>query len=324
MAFGLLDFELDFVDLFFDVGGAAGRGFFRFPDFVQIGVFFLQAIDFFVDQLQAFFAGVVAFFFHVHPLHFELDDAAVEFVHLLGFGIQLHFDAAGRFVNQINRFVGQKAVGDVAVAQFGGGDNRRVGDVDAVMDFVTLLQTAQNRNRVFHAGFAHQYFLETALQRGIFFDVLAVFVERGRADAVQLAARQRRFEHIARVHRAVGFARAHEGVDFVDENQRVAVVFGQVVQHGFKAFFKLAAIFRTGNQRGQIEYQQAFVAQAFGYFAVHNTLRQAFHNCGFAHARLADKHGVVFGTALQNLNRAADFVVAADYWVELAVAGALG
>ena len=50
LALGLLDFHLDIVDLFFDVGGTGRRSFFRFPDFVQIGVFFLQTGDFFVDQ----------------------------------------------------------------------------------------------------------------------------------------------------------------------------------------------------------------------------------------------------------------------------------
>jgi hypothetical protein len=76
--------------------------------------------------------------------------------------------------------------------------------------------------------------LETALKRGIFFNVLAVFIERGGADAVQFAARQGRFEHIARIHRAIGFARTHQGVDFINKNHGLAIVFGQIVQHRFE------------------------------------------------------------------------------------------
>ena len=98
-----------------------------------------------------------------------------------------------------------------------------------MVDFVTLLQAAQNRNRVFHARLVHQHFLETTLQRRIFFNILTIFVQRGRADAMQFAPRQRRFEHIARVHRAIGFARAHQCVNFINKNQRVAIVFCQVV-----------------------------------------------------------------------------------------------
>ena len=260
LAFGLLDFDFDVVHLFLDVGGAGRRGFLGFPDFVQIGVFFLQAVDFLVYQLQTFFAGVIALFGNVHFFHFELNDAAVEFVHLLGFAVQLHFDAAGGFVNQINRFVGQEAVGDVAVAQLCGGNDGGVGNVDAVVDFVAFLQTAQDGNGVFHAGFADQYFLEAAFECRIFFDVLAVFVQSGRADTVQFAARQSRFQHIARIHCAVGFACADQSMDFIDENQSVAIVFCQVVQHAFQAFLKFAAVFRAGNQCRQIQNQQAFVA----------------------------------------------------------------
>ena len=184
LAFGLLDFDFDIVHLFLNVGGAGRRGFLGFPDFVQIGVFFLQAVDFFVYQFQTFFAGLVAFFGNVHFFHYELDDATVEFVHLLGFAVQLHFDAAGGFVNQINRFVGQEAVGDVAVAQFRCGNDGRVGDVDAVVDFVTLLQTTQDGDGVFHARLANQYFLEAAFECRIFLDVLTVFVQSSRTDTV--------------------------------------------------------------------------------------------------------------------------------------------
>ena len=232
-AFGLFDFVFDFVDLRLQIGQAHGRSFFSLPHFVQIGIFFFQTGNFFVNQSQTFFARLVAFFRNVHFLHFQLDDAAVELVHLLGFGFFLDFDAAGRFVNQINGFVGQEAVGNIAVGQFCRRHNRRVGNFHAVVDFVAVLQAAQNRNRVFHARFAHQHFLEAAFQRSIFFDVLAVFVQRGCADAVQFAARQGRFQHIARIHGTVCFARAHQCVDFVNKNQRVAVVFCQIVQHCF-------------------------------------------------------------------------------------------
>ena len=51
---------------------------------------------------------------------------------------------------------------------------------------------------------------------------------------------------------------------------------------------------------------------------------QAFDDGGFTHARFADQYGVIFSAALQHLNGAADFVVAADNGVKFTVAGALG
>jgi hypothetical protein len=48
-----------------------------------------------------------------------------------------------------------------------------------------------------------------------------LIVERGRADAAQLAARQRRLEHVGRVHGAFGRARADQRVQLVDEQHDV-------------------------------------------------------------------------------------------------------
>jgi len=44
--------------------------------------------------------------------------------------------------------------------------------------------------------------LEAAFERGILLNVFALLVERGRADAVQLAAGEHGLEHVAGVHRA--------------------------------------------------------------------------------------------------------------------------
>ena len=66
------------------------------------------------------------------------------------------------------------------------------------------------------------------------------------------------------------------------------------------------------------------VLPGFGHFAIHDALRQAFHNRGFTDAGFANQYGVVFGAPLQHLNGAADFVVAADNGVELAFARPFG
>ena len=64
--------------------------------------------------------------------------------------------------------------------------------------------------------------LEATRQGSVLLDVLAVLVERRRADALDLATRQRRLEHVARVDRALGAARADKRVQLVDEQDDVA------------------------------------------------------------------------------------------------------
>ena len=166
--------------------------------------------------------------------------------------------------------------------------------------------------------------LEPARQRRVLFDMLAILIERGGADAMQFAARQRRLEQVGRIHRAVGLAGADQGVHLVDEQDDPAFGRGDFLQHGFQPLLEFAAVFRARDQRAQIERQQLLVLQAFRHVAVDDAQRQAFDDRGLADAGLADQHRIVLGAAGQHLDGAADFLVAADHRIELAVARRLG
>ena len=127
------------------------------------------------------------------------------------------------------------------------------------MLLVFVLQAAQNRNRILDRRFGDEDRLETAGERRVLLHVLLVFVERGGADAVQLAARQRRLEQIGGVHGAVGFAGADQRVHLVDEQNDAAVRGSHLVQHRLQPLLEFAAIFRAGNQRTEIEREQFLV-----------------------------------------------------------------
>ena len=62
------------------------------------------------------------------------------------------------------------------------GYERSICDADAVMHLVAFLQATQNRNRIFYTRLIHEHRLETPLERSVFLDVLAIFIDRGRAD----------------------------------------------------------------------------------------------------------------------------------------------
>jgi Protein of unknown function (DUF3170). len=47
-----------------------------------------------------------------------------------------------------------------------------------------FFEVAQNRDGVFDIGLVDQYFLKAAFQGGVLFDVFAVFIQRGSADAM--------------------------------------------------------------------------------------------------------------------------------------------
>ena len=188
------------------------------------------------------------------------------------------------------------------------------------MLLVLVLQAAQDRDRVLDRRLGDEDRLEAPRQRRVLLDVLLVFVERGGADAVQFAARQRRLEQVRGVHRAVGLAGADQRVHLVDEQDDAAVRRRHLLQHGLEPLLELAAIFRAGDQRAHVEREQLLVLQAFRHVAVDDALRQALDDRGLADAGLADQHRIVLGAAREHLDGAADFLVAADHRIDLAVA----
>ena len=124
----------------------------------------------------------------------------------------------------------------------------------------------------------------------------------------------------ARVHRAFGPARAHQVVQFVDEQNDLALGGLHLLQHGLQPFLELAAVLRSGDQRAEIERQKLLALQCLGHVAIDDAQRQAVDDGGLADAGLADQHGIVLGAARQHLDGAADFLVAPDHRIELALA----
>src|SRR5690606_15417957 len=216
-------------------------------------------------------------------------------------------------------FVRQLAIRQITVAQRRGGDHGAVLYPYAVMHLVPILQTTQDANGIFDARLIDEHGLEAPFKRGVLLDVLAVLVERGRANRAQFPSRQHRLEHIAGIDRAFRRARANNGMQLVQKQDDASVAVGDFLQHRLQPLLELAPKLRARQQRANIQRDQLFITQPFGYVAVDDALRQAFDNRRLADARLTNQHRVVLGAAADHLNDAAHLVLAPDHRVELAL-----
>ena len=106
-----------------------------------------------------------------------------------------------RFIDHVNRLVGQFAVVDIARGQFDGGFDGFIGVADVVMLFEIGFQPHQNFDRILDSGFNHIDFLEPARQGAVLFKMLAEFLIGRGPHATQLAALKRGFEQVGRIHR---------------------------------------------------------------------------------------------------------------------------
>ena len=195
----------------------------------------------------------------------------------------------------------------------------------AMMPRVPLAQAAKDFDRLVDARLLDHDRLESALERGIRLDVLSIFVEGRRADALQIAAGEFGLDHRAQVERRTfGGAGADERVQLVDEEHDVARAALDFVEDSFDAAFEFAAILRACDQRTEREREHAFAVQRARRVAAGDALREAFDDRGLSDARFADEARVVLAAARENRNDAIDFAVAPDDGIEFSFARELG
>ena len=236
---------------------------------------------------------------------------------------RLDAGARGGLVDEVDRLVGQEAVGDVAVGQLGRRRQRLVGDADAVVLLVAVAQALEDLDGLLGGRLLHADLLEAPLERRVALEVLAVLVERGGADRLELAARECRLEDGCRVDRALGGAGADEVVQLVDEQDDVAAL-GDLLHHLLQALLELTAVLRAGHERGQVERVDLLVLERLRHLARVDALSEALDHGGLAHSGLADQDGVVLLPAREDLHDPLDLGLAPDHRVELALGGELG
>ena len=149
--------------------------------------------------------------------------------------------AAAGLVDEVDGLVRQVPVGDVAVGQVGGRHHGLVGDGDAVVRLVAVAETLQDLDGVAERRLLDLDGLEAALEGGVLLQVLAVLVEGGGADGLQLAAGQHGLEDRRRVDGALGRPGADEGVQLVDEKDDVAAG-PDLLEHLLEALLEIAPV----------------------------------------------------------------------------------
>ena len=232
--------------------------------------------------------------------------------------------AAGTgLVQQVDGLVGQVAVGDIPLTQGHSGVQHIGRHLHMVVLLVVVLDAAHHGQRISNAGFLHPHGLEPALQRLVLLDILAVLVEGGGTDDLDLAAGQGGLEDVGSVHRAFGITRADEIVDLVDDKDDIAELF-DLLDEALHAAFKLAPELGPGHQGRQVQQEHFLIPEFEGHVPGGNTLGQSFGDGGLANARLADQAGVIFLAPVQNLNDPLGLHIPADDLIQLPASGPAG
>ena len=254
------------------------------------------------------------------------DDLGQAVLELLVLGRRLHAldaQAGAGLVDEVDGLVGQVTVGDVAVGQVGRGHERLVGDRHPVVLLVAVAQALEDLDRVGHGGLVDLDRLEAPLEGGVLLEVLAVLVEGGGADRLQLAPGQHRLEDRRGVDGALGRPGTDERVQLVDEQDDVAAGL-DLLEHLLEALLEVAPVAGAGHQRAEVERVELLAGERLGHLVAGDRLGEALDDGGLADAGLADEHRVVLGAAGEHLHDPLGLALAPDDRVEGVVAGQLG
>ncbi len=310
----------DFVDLLFPDDDLPRAGLdveLRLDDLLQIlaGGDFLLAIE--LRLLVVLLRGGA-----LHLLHVDAD-ALVDFAELLAVARLAQLGARARFVDQIDGLVRQEAVGDIPVRLVHRGFDRFARVFDVMEILVPILHAEQDVDGLPLARRIDLDRLEAALERSILLDVLPILGRSRRADAPDLAPRERRLENVCRIERALGRARADERMELVDEHDDVRVV-GQLLHDRLQALFELTTVLRASDDQRNVERENPLVGEEVRHVPVDDLLGESLDDRRLANARLADQDGVVLRPAAQHLLHALQLVLPPDERVELILHRRLG
>ena len=176
---------------------------------------------------------------------------------LLGFQIELHGCTADTYarrglIHQVNCFIRQETIADIAVGQLDSCVQRFICQHHMVVILITAAQPFEDLKSLLGTGLIHFHGLETAGKSGIFFNMLAVIGQRSSADALQFAPRQCRLQDAGSVNAALRLPGADNVLKLIDKKDDRRII-TQLINNGLHALFKLAAVLGPRDQASDIQ-----------------------------------------------------------------------
>ena len=135
---------------------------------------------------------MVCFFLESCLLDLKLHDLSGKFIQLRRHGIELRLDHCTRFIHEVNGLIRKETVADITVGKSCRCYKRRIGDLYAVIDLITVLQSTKDRNRILDRRLINHNRLETTFQSRILLNIFPVLIQSCRTDTVQFTTGKHR------------------------------------------------------------------------------------------------------------------------------------
>ena len=135
---------------------------------------------------------MVCLFLKSRLLDLQLHDLSGEFIQLRRHGIELRLDHCAGFIHEVDSLIRKETIADITVGKGCRRYKRGIGDLYAMINLITVLQSTKDRNRILDCRLIDHNRLETTFQSRILLNIFPVLIQRRRTDTVQLTTGKHR------------------------------------------------------------------------------------------------------------------------------------
>ena len=187
-SFGFLYLSGEFFAFFSELLKFHNGLFFRVPLSLHFRELISHLSQFFLDLIEVLFGELVIFLLQGCLFYLELDNLSSYDIELSRHGVHLCPYKRTRLIHEVYGLIRKESVGYISVGEHRGSYDGTVAYLDSVVYLISLLQSPEDSYGIFNIRLGYEDRLESSFESRIFFDVLPVFIESSRADAVQFAS----------------------------------------------------------------------------------------------------------------------------------------
>ena len=167
--------------------------------------------------------------------------------------LQAHFDPGCGGIEQVDGLIGKLSSGDELVAEFAGGLDAFVADLDAMELFVLAANASKHGGCGYGIRFADNHLLEASSHGGVFFEIFPEFRIGRRGETFEFAPSEFGLQQVRSVVLAFLAASPYERMGFIDEKNNGNRAFLGFFQDVFQAVLEFAANASARLEETQIE-----------------------------------------------------------------------
>mmetsp|Transcript_9273 Transcript_9273/g.18422 ORF Transcript_9273/g.18422 Transcript_9273/m.18422 type:complete len:435 (-) Transcript_9273:265-1569(-) len=226
-------------------------------------------------------------------------------------------------IHQINSLIWQETVRNVLRGVLGCSHEGFISVTELVVGLITLSESQHDLEGLIHCWFWNNNWLETTLKSRILLNMLAILIQCGGSNALQLTSGQSWLENIGGINSSFSGSRSNESVNLINHKNNIIILLDLIHQF-LQSFLKLSSVLGSCYKQTHIQCDHLLAFDSLWHIPTCDALSKSFGNSSFSDSRLTDQAWVVLGTTAKNLSHTLNLLCSPHHWIQASLLGPLG